>query len=112
MHRPTSLILSTFYPTFIIETILPILDYPGVMIFSCNKGDKVHLQTLQNEILRRILDRVSTDILHEKCRIIILEQRRRNLLLSMMYSLSKDEQFLQVDRLTRSVKKIVLKVPN
>ena len=94
------------------QTILPIIDYPGFMIISCNKGDKEYLQTMQNDILRicnksQISDKISIEILHGKCKIISLEQRRCKQLLRLMYSLSKDEKFLHVPgRLTRNANRI------
>ena len=100
------------------QTILPIMDYPGFMITACRKGDREDLQTLQNDILRicnmtRISDKVSIVKLHEKCKIIGLEQRQRKQLLRLMYLLSKDENYLHVPgRITRNANRIIFRVPN
>ena len=99
------------------QTILPIFDYAGFMLISCRKEEKGDFQILQNDILRicnlsRISDRVSITELHAKCKIISLEQRMRIQLLWLMYLLSRDETFLKVpNRVTRSIDKIVFKVP-
>ena len=82
-----------------------------------NKGDRDYLQTMQNDILRicnksRISDKISIEKLHEKYKIISLEQRRRKQLLRLMYSLSKDEKYLHVlGQLTRNANRISFKVP-
>ena len=34
------------------ETILPVFDYAGFMVISCNKSDRHDLQTIQNDALR------------------------------------------------------------
>ena len=96
------------------QTILPIIDYAGFLLISCKSED---FQKLQNDILRictvtRLADKVSIRKLHEKCKIISLEQRMRKQLLWLMYILSKDEVFRNVPiRVTRSGDKIVFKVP-
>ena len=61
--------------------------------------------------MSRISDKVSIEELHGKCKIISLEQLRRNQLLRLMYLLSKDKDFLHVPgRLTRNANRIMFKV--
>ena len=99
------------------QTILPLLDYSGFLLLSCRTEEKNELQKLQNDVLRvcnlsKISDRISIPKLHASCKIISLEQRMRKQLLWLMYILSRDEDFLRVaNRVTRSVDKIVFKVP-
>ena len=63
--------------------------------------------------MTRLADRVSIKKLHEKCKIISLEQRMRKQLLWLMYILSRDQVFLQVpNRVTRNALKITFKVPS
>ena len=50
--------------------------------------------------------------LHAKCKLISLEQRRRKQLLSLMFMLSHDKNYLHVPgRATRNADRIVFKVP-
>ena len=99
------------------QMILPIIDYSGFMITACRKDEIGNLQTFQNDILRicnmsRISDKVSIEKLHEKCKLISLEQRRRKQFLRLMYLLSSDVNFLHVPgRLTRNANRITFKVP-
>ena len=87
------------------------------MITACNKGDRDDIQTMQNDFLRicnmsQNSDKISIEKLHEKCKMISLEQRRRKPLLRLMYLLSKDVKFLHVPgRLTRNANRITFKVP-
>ena len=46
------------------QAVLPYFDYGGFLLMSCNQGQKIDLQTLQNNALRiclryRLADRVS-----------------------------------------------------
>ena len=72
---------------------------------------------MQNEILRccnqtKLSDRVSNPTLHDKRKIISLEQRMRKQLLWLMYILSRDKGFHRIpNRVTRSAEKIVFKLP-
>ena len=99
------------------QTILPIIDYSGFLLLSCNAGDIEELQVIQNDILRictrnRVSDRVSIPDLHKKCKIIGLKQRMHKQLLWLMYILSKENKYLHVPaRLTRNAQKVVFKVP-
>ena len=98
------------------QTILPIIDYAIFLMIACTKEMKNDFQNLQNDILiictmTCLADRVKK--LHEKCKIISLEQRMRKQLLWLMYILSRDHVFLQVpNRVTRNALKITFKVPN
>ena len=74
------------------QTILPIIDYAGFILLSCNKEERNDFQKLQNDIhvlrictMSRLADRVSISELHAKCKIISLEQRMRKQLLWLMY---------------------------
>ena len=97
------------------QAILPLLEYAGFVLGSCNIGQKRELQKLQNNALRLckryyLLDMVRIDLLHNECRILGLEQRHRKQLLRLMYLHSKNENNVKVPvRLTRAVTKIVFK---
>ena len=97
------------------QTILPILEYAGFVLGSCNVGQRKELQKLQNNALRvckkyYLLDMIRIDILHNECRILGLEQRRRKQLLRLMYLHSKDDNNLKVPvRLTRAMTKVYFK---
>ena len=72
------------------QTILPLFDYSGFLLISCNKSDRGDLQLLQNNILRmcynvRLLDRLSLVDLHREACLVSLEQRRKSQLLGLMY---------------------------
>ena len=64
-------------------------------MLSLTKGQKNDLQTIQNDVLRfaknvRINDRVLKVELHKEANLLSLEQcREKQLLLSVMYKLSK-----------------------
>ena len=69
----------------------------GIVLISCNVGQRRELQTLQNNALRLckryyLLDRIPIDHLHQECNIIGLEQQRRKQLLRLMYQHSKHER--------------------
>ena len=72
---------------------------------------------IQNDILRicdksRVVDKVSIDILHGKCKVLGLEQRMRKQILWLMYLLLKDATLIQtITREIRSTSKITFKVP-
>ena len=72
------------------QTILPILDYAGFLLISCNISDRNDLQKLQNHALRvcynvRLRDRVSIVQMHNDAGLLSLEQRRQIQLLSLMF---------------------------
>ena len=69
------------------QTILPLLDYSGFLLMSCNKSDPHDLQIIENNILRtsynvRLVDRLSIVDMHREASLISLEQRRKIQLLS------------------------------
>ena len=72
------------------QTILPLLDYAGFLLKSCNISDRKDMQVLQNDALRtccnvRRRDRLSIRKLHSDANLLSLEQRRNIQLLSLMY---------------------------
>ena len=94
-------------------TILPYVEYVGFLVVACTVDDRRSLQKCQNDALRictkcKIADQVCIEELHSKCKIISLEQRRRNQLLLLMYRKSADPTLLKVfPRNTRgSVRKV------
>ena len=100
------------------QAILPLVEYAGFVLCSCSIGQKREMQTLQNNALRLckryyLLDRISIHRLHEECKIIGLEQRRRKQMLRLMYLHSKKADIIkQPARVTRTIEKIVFKVPS
>ena len=89
-----NLITTTCALTIYKQTILPLLDYAGFAIISCNVSDRTDLQTLQNHALRicynvRLRDRVSIRKMHVKARLLSLEQRRQLQILSLMFIYKK-----------------------
>ena len=72
------------------QTILPLLDYAGFLLNSCNVSDRNDLQILQNDSLRSCYnvhrrDRMSILKLHTDAKLLSLDQRRKIQLLSLMY---------------------------
>ena len=72
------------------QTILPLLDYAGFLLNSCNVSDRDDLQVLQNDCLRSCYnvycrDHVSVAKLHLDANLLSLDQRRKMQLLSLMY---------------------------
>ena len=60
------------------QTFLPIIDYPGSILMTCNRDKKSDLQIIQNDVLRfcenkRLEDRISIDVLHKKANLSGLE---------------------------------------
>ena len=77
------------------HTILPFLEYAGFMLVACNIDERRDLQKCQNDALRvctrvKLTDHVRIEALHERCKIISLEQRRGIQSLLIMYKKSKD----------------------
>ena len=72
---------------------------------------------MQNDILRicnrsKVSGRISLIDLHAKCKLISLEQRMRKQLLWLMYLLSRYVSHHRIsNRITRSMDKVVFKVP-
>ena len=96
-------------------TILLYLEYAGFLLTACSVDEKRELQKCQNDALCictrvRLLDHVRIDVLHDKCKIASLEQRRRVQLLLLMYKKSKDVFLHKVfPRNTRRSNRIVFK---
>ena len=72
------------------QTILPLLDYAGFLLLSCNKSDRHDLQVIQNNVLRtcfnvRLIDRLSLVDMHREASLVSLDQRRQIQLLGLMY---------------------------
>ena len=72
------------------QTIMPLFDYAGFLLISCNKSDRGDLRVIQNNCLRtcydvRLRDRVTLINMHEQANLVSLEQRRQVQLLSLMY---------------------------
>ena len=97
------------------HTILPYLEYAGFLLISCSLDDRRELQKCQNEALRictrvRLMDRVRIEDLHNRCKIVSLEQRRRVQLLLLMYKKSKNVLLHKIfPRNTRRSNRIVFK---
>ena len=72
------------------QTILPVFDYVGFVLISCNKADRHDLQIMQNDALRTCFnvkrrDKFSVAKMHKKAKLLSLEQRRTLQLLQLMY---------------------------
>ena len=73
------------------QMILPLFDYSGFLLLSCNKTDREDLQIIQNNALRhclglRLNDRVSLVDIHRNANLVSLEQRRCIQLLLLLYT--------------------------
>ena len=74
------------------QLILPIFDYAGFLLIACTRNKKHDLQVIQNDVLRfcensQREDRISLDVMHNKVKLISLEQRRCKQVLSLMFKL-------------------------
>ena len=83
------------------QTILPVFDYAGFMIISCNKSDRHDLQIIQNDALRTCYnvkrrDRLSIASMHKRSHLLSLEQRRTFQLLNLMYMHKNNPQNLRI----------------
>ena len=63
------------------QMILPLFDYAGFLLLSCNLGQKRELQRMQNSSIRTCLlynriEHITIDRLHNEMKIASLEQRR------------------------------------
>ena len=72
------------------QAILSYLEYAGFLLTACAIDDRRELQKCQNDALRICLginlsDHVRIEDLHNKCKMISLEQRRRIQLFLLMY---------------------------
>ena len=70
--------------------ILPLFEYSGFLLISCNKTDREDLQVIQNNALRlclglRLNDRISLVEIHRRSNLVSLEQRRCIQLLSLLH---------------------------
>ena len=82
------------------QMILPLFDYAGFLLLSCNLGQKRELQRIQNSSIRTCLlynriEHITIDRLHSEMRIVSLEQRRHMQCLNLMYRLSKKEMYIK-----------------
>ena len=100
------------------QAILPLMEFAGFVLISCNVCHRRDLQTLQNNALRickrvNLRDRVQIDYLHNECNIKGLEQQRKKQLLCLIYLHSrKDITVKKTIRLTRSINKVIFKTPS
>ena len=93
------------------QTILPVLDYAGFVLISCNKSDRHDLQVLQNDALRTCFnvkrrDKLSVARMHKQAKLLSLEQRRSLQLLQLMYLHRNNMENLRVmNRNTRAAQR-------
>ena len=78
------------------QAILPLFEYAGFVLTTCNIRQRKELEKLQNNALRLckryyLLDMVIIDLLHNECRIRRLEQRRCKQLLRLMFLHSNND---------------------
>ena len=64
-------------------------------VISCTIDDRRDLQKCKNDALRictgvRLTGHIRVEDLHSRCKLLSLEQRRRNQLLQLMYKKSKN----------------------
>ena len=72
------------------QTILPVLDYSGFLLISCNKSDRGDLQKLQNHALRicfnvKLRDKISIERMHNRAGLLSLDQRRQKQVVCIMF---------------------------
>ena len=93
------------------QTILPVFDYAGFILISCNKSDRHDLQILKNDALRTCFnvkrrDKLSVASMHKKAKLLSLEQQRSLQLLSLMYLHKNNVDNLRVfNRNTRAAQR-------
>ena len=80
--------------------ILPLFDYSGFLLLSCNIGYKRELQRIQNNGLRTCLlynriEFITIGRMHNEMKIISLEQRWQCQLLKLMYRLSSNDVYMK-----------------
>ena len=83
------------------QTILPVLDYAGFMLISCNKSDRRDLQVIQNDALRTFYnikrrDRFSVTKMHQKAHLLSLDQRRVFQLMGLMFLHRKNPRNIRI----------------
>ena len=76
------------------QTVLPLFDYVGFLLYLTNASDRYDLQVLQNDALRtcynvRLRDKMSIKKLYAEAKLLSLDQRRVIQLLSLMYNHKK-----------------------
>ena len=76
--------------------MLPLFDYSGFLLLSCNLGQKRELQRIQHNCIRTCLlynriEHITIERLHQEMRLVSLEQRRQIQCLNLIYILSKKE---------------------
>ena len=76
------------------QMIMPLFDYSGFLLISCNKTDREDLQIIQNNALRCCLtlrqnDRISLVEIHRRAKLVSLEQRRCIQLISLLFLYGK-----------------------
>ena len=81
------------------QMILPLFDYSGFLLLSCNLGQKRELQRIQNSCIRTCLlynriEHITIERLHQEMGLVSLEQRRQIQCLNLMYILSKKEIYI------------------
>ena len=95
------------------QTIMPLVEYVGYMLYMNNNQDVAKLQRLQNRALRMCFDvnipiDIRTTELHNMARIDTLQQRRELSLLCMMYDLKQLGLYEKIgDRITRQCDKYI-----
>ena len=57
------------------QTILPVFDYAGFILISCNKSDRHDLEVMQNDALRTCFnvkhrDKLSMAYMHKKAKLL------------------------------------------
>ena len=98
------------------QMILPLFDYSGFLLLSCNLGQKRELQRIQNSCIRTCLlyDRaqhITIDRLHYEIKLVSLEQRRQIQCLNLMYRLSKKGMYIKTTNVhTRANDKVKFKL--
>ena len=82
------------------QMILPLLDYSGFLLLSCNLGQKRELQRIQNKCIRTCLlynrvDHITIEQMQNEMKIVSLEQRRQIQTLTLMYRLIKNPKYIK-----------------
>ena len=96
-------------------TILPIFDYNDIIYGLLTQQQQTKLQRIQNKALRMVFrgKTLSVHDMHDRAGLDLLETRRENHLLALMYSRTKDPNYLAPrTRDTRRADAIVLKTPH
>ena len=74
--------------------ILPLFDYSGFMVSSCNNGQKKELQQIRNNGIQTCLssnraDHISIERMNTEINLVSLEYREQGQLLKLMYKIRK-----------------------